>query len=74
MIVHNASAKPVVFIDDVGKHRLEPGAVIKVAGEQHLPMVLAIPGIAEGKPVLHRFSPPSPDKAAGNGKTRGQPK
>ena len=72
MIVRNASAKPVVFRDDAGKHRLAPGEYIEVTGEQHLPMVLAIPGIAEGKPVVHRFT--RPERVVGNGKTRGKSK
>ena len=49
MIVTNASDLPVAFRDDAGKHVLEPGKSTRVVGAQHRPMVLAVPGVVEGR-------------------------
>jgi hypothetical protein len=49
MFVSNASDERVAFRDDSGKHFLESGEGIEVVGLQHLPAILAVPGIVEGK-------------------------
>jgi len=47
MRVSNRGADTVWFRDDTGKHALEPGTSIEVAGDQHLPLVLSLPGVVD---------------------------
>lgn len=46
-IYRNASDEHIVYRDDSGKHRVKPGGTFELVGEQHAPMVEAIPGVEE---------------------------
>lgn len=56
MFVTNTGKQTAVFRDDAGKHYVEPWQSIELSGDQHLPAVLAVKGMVEGK-VTRRKAP-----------------
>ena len=49
MFVTNTGTEVAVFRDDAGKHWLEPSRSLEVSGTRHLPAILTVPGMVEGK-------------------------
>lgn len=45
MIYMNTNTEPIAYRDDAGKHFVDPGEPFEIVGAQHVPAVLAIPGV-----------------------------
>ena len=49
MFVTNTGTEAAVFRDDAGKHWLEPWQSLEISDPRHLPAILTVPGMVEGK-------------------------
>jgi len=49
VFVTNTGTEAAVFRDDAGKHWLEPWQSLEISDPRHLPAILTVPGMVEGK-------------------------